>query len=336
MVVRSDRVGDVVLSTPLIRALRKHFPDGYIAAMVRPHTAPVLAHNPHLDTLILDDYEAKDKGWKGFFKKMMEVRKHQFDTALMLLPTMRMAWMLFGAGIKKRIGVGHKIYEMLTFMQTVSRNKYNPVRHEADYCMDLGRAIGVKSEDLKPEVFLTDEEKNRGMAILKKRGISPNQIIVGINPGSGRSAPNWTRSQYNQLIERLIRHADMAVVLTGSRDEQRICDRIHEEAGGKTFNLAGQPLRELMIVINHFHVLVSSSTGPMHIAAALGVPTVSIFCPLPACSPQLWGPVGNQHEILLPPESVCLDCDQKGKCDLSTIDVDRVYHAILNFIHDRI
>lgn len=335
LVIRPDRVGDVILATPLIRALRQRFPESYIAAMVRPHTAAVLDHNPHLDTVILDDFEGCDKGYRGFIRKVKELRNHRFDTALMLLPTQRIAWMLFFAGILCRIGVGHKIYEMLTFMRTVSRSKYIPLRHEADYCMDLGRAMGVHNEDLNPEIFLTNEEKKRGLTILKNCGIPAGKIIIGINPGSGKSAPNWSWKMYGQLANMMVRDPDIAVVLTGSQEEKPLCDFINRELYGKGYNLAGGNLKELMTLICHFDVLVSSSTGPMHIAAALQVPTVSIFCPLPACSPQLWGPQGNRCIVLLPQNQFCLDCDEKIQCDLSGITPRQVYQAIESIVDQK-
>lgn len=98
------------------------------------------------------------------------------------------------------------------------------------------------------------------------------------------------------------------------------------------------PLRKLILYISRFDVLVSSSTGPMHIASALKVPTVSMFCPLPACSPQLWGPLGNKHEIILPPESYCkINCP--GDPHICTFDggieTDDVLKSILKILKTR-
>jgi heptosyltransferase-2 len=92
-----------------------------------------------------------------------------------------------------------------------------------------------------------------------------------------------------------------------------------------------RPLRELMSVLSHLHCLVSSSTGPMHVAAALRVPTVSLFCPIPACSPQLWGPRGNRAQIVLPPEGSCAArCPGDPKvCRFEEIEPETVVEAIL-------
>ncbi len=171
LIVRTDRIGDVVLATPLIRALRRSFPDAYLAALVRPYTRDVLLHNPHLNDLLVDDPERDHAGRTGFWKQVRMLRSQRFDTALLLLPTERLAWMLFLAGIRRRIGVGTRLYQVLTFMRTVSRHKYVPLRHEADYCLDLGRAIGATDDGLRAEVFVTEEERKRASAILGQRGI---------------------------------------------------------------------------------------------------------------------------------------------------------------------
>lgn len=191
LIVRTDRIGDVVLATPLIRAIRQTYPAAFIAVMVRPYTVSLLEENPSIDEIIVDDIDGKHKGRKGFWKQAAALRKRRFDTALLLLPTERAAWMLLCAGIRSRIGVGHKLYEMLTLMRTVSRHHYIPLRHEADYCLDLGRAIGVRSNDLSTEIFLTEKERVNAWKLLETLGVDhPNFVsvgrtIIGINPGAG-------------------------------------------------------------------------------------------------------------------------------------------------------
>jgi ADP-heptose:LPS heptosyltransferase len=308
LVVRTDRVGDVVLSTPLIRALRTTFHDAYLAALVRPYTRDVLLHNPHLDEILIDDPDGAHAGRAGFRSQVGMLRSKKFDTALLLLPTERMAWMLFAAGIRTRIGVGTKLYEVLTLMRTVSRHKYIPLRHEADYCLDLGRAIGVRSNDLTTELFLTEDE--RGAAASRLRGPGAGEagsLLVGIHPGSGRSAPNWRIERYVELAAAILeRHPSARVIVTGSETEWEFSRAFGTLKSDRISDLVGTlTLRELMAVISHYSLLVSASTGPMHIAAGLGVPTVSLFCPLTACSPRLWGPQGNRSEVLLPSEGYC-------------------------------
>ncbi len=318
LVVRPDRIGDVALATPVIRALRRHFPDAHLAALVRPATEPVLRHNPHLNEILVDDMHGAHAGRAGFRDRLRMLRAQRFDTALMLLPTERHAWMTFLAGIRTRIGVGTKLYQVLTFTRTVSRNKYVPLRHEADYCMDLARAIGVASDDLALEIVATDDDRAAARAVLAAAGRRAGAPLVILHPENGKSAPNWDPAEYVALA-RLLRtthpDVDVAVMMAPSNNAMRavFAPLAHEgvllpDEG----NVPGLPpgrtidgLRLVIGLIAEATVTVSSSTGPMHLAAGLGVPTVNLFCPLTACSPKLWGPMGNRSEILLPSDDYC-------------------------------
>ncbi len=334
LIIRPDRVGDVVLATPLIRETRKTFPDSFIAAMVRPQTKDILLNNPNVDEIIVDDYEGADKGWKGFLRQVLKLRKYKFNIALHLLPTQRHAWMTFFAGIKTRVNVGIRLYSILTFMKHVSRNKYIPLRHEADYSLDLGRKIGVKSTNIEPEIFLSDDEINLSKKLVPKNN---DEIIIGINPLCGKSAPNWKIEKYVELVHKILDELPNAKIYVNLFNEPEANEKFKGFNGNERVNLINPTsLRELILYISRFDLLVSSSTGPMHIASALKIPTVSMLCPLPACSPKLWGPIGNKHEIILPPEDYC-----KAKCPgdphICTFDrgieVDDVMNAILKILN---
>jgi ADP-heptose:LPS heptosyltransferase len=315
--------------------LRRTLPNAFIAAMVRPYTKDILLGNPNLNGIIEDDYEGEHKGSKGFWRQVGRLKAHKFDTALLLLPTERAAWMLFFAGIKHRITTSMRLYTVLTGMRSVLRHKYNPIRHEADYCLDLGRKIGVHVDDLSTEVFLSEEEKKEGKRILLSHGVKDTDRLLGIHPGSGRSSPNWPVDRYAELAARFINRVGLKIVVTGGKNETHFWSCFERLRSENLINLIGSlTLRQLMATISHYDCLFSASTGPMHIAAALKVPTVSLFTPLPACSPELWGPKGNLSEVLLPPEGFCqLKCEiDPKKCTLGAIEVESAYRAVLKFL----
>ena len=311
LVVRTDRIGDVVLATPLIRALRESFPEAYIAALVHPYTRDVLLHNPHLNSILVDDGEREHHGMRGFWNQIRALRKHRFDTALLLLPTERLAWMLFAAGIRTRVSVGLKLYQVLTFMKTVSRHKYDPLHHEADYCLDLGRVIGIQSGNLACEVVITENERIAGGAILhragfpRKNGTHTPRLII-IHPGTGRSSPNWKVEHYATLTKMCLADPNLWIVVTGNSQEMEFSPAFEALDSPRVINLIGRlTIREMLGVMSWSSLVVSASTGPMHLAAGLGIPTLSMFCRMSACSVQLWGPLGNRSEIVLPPVSYC-------------------------------
>lgn len=332
LVVRTDRIGDVVLATPLIRALRQTYPNSFIAAMVRRYTRDILLNNPHLNEIFEDDYEGEHAGRNGFWSQVKRLKGYRFDTALLLLPTERAAWMLFFAGIPYRVTNGIRLYTVLTGMRSVSRHKYNPLRHEADYCLDLGRRIGTRSDDLSTEIFLSPTEKEEGRKILESHGVKTEDRVLGIHPGSGRSSPNWRVERYAELVVRFITIPNLKIIITGSNNEVHFWSHFERLRSGNIINLIGRlTLRQLMSTMSHYDCLFSPSTGPMHIATALKVPTVSLFTRLPACSPTLWGPRGNKSTILLPPESFCQrECEiDPKKCTLGAIEVESAFQAVV-------
>jgi heptosyltransferase-2 len=300
-VVRPDRIGDVVLITPLVRALRKQFPNGSIGVLVRPYAADVLRNNPHVDTILLDDPQGQHAGPAGLLQQVRRIRQQRFDTALMPLPSSRHAWLCFLAGIRQRLATSRKLYNRLTLTRCIRRNTQTTRKHEADYCLDLARAIGVPDDGLHTEMFLTDDE-----VALAHESLGAGNL-VGIHASSGGSAPNWPVAHYVALAEHILDMADdIRIVLTGGAEDAALGAAFARLPATRVINLIGQPsLRRTAAIIARLRVFVSASTGPMHMAGALRVPTVSMFCPLPACAPALWGPLGNEAAIVLPPDGYC-------------------------------
>jgi ADP-heptose:LPS heptosyltransferase len=331
LIIRPDRIGDVVLTTPLIRAVKESFPDSYVGVMVNSVSGVLLRNNPHIDILITDDPATTDSGKSGFWKQVKKLRALNFDTGLMPLPRERHAWMMFLAGIQRRIGVGGKLYQIITGTKTVSRNKYIPLRHEADYVMDLGRKIGILNDDITPELFLTDTERTQAQQILVKAGFDLKKPIIGINPSSNKSVPNWEPLRYAELIKSFPSDYQCFINI-GIKNEE--LEKHFEQFKQKHLVYSGSDLRELIALCSYCSMLVSSSTGTQHIAAALKVPTVTLFCPLTACSPKLWGSLGNRSESILPPHGYCQGrCPGDPKiCPLAEIEIQSVAERIFTVI----
>ncbi len=296
LIMRPDRIGDVVLSTAIPREIKRTFPDSFVALYLRSYTKDIYLNNPFVDKIIVNDYQGNKIS--DFFEKVKELRKYKFTHALMLLPTEYNNWLIFFAGIKNRIGVGHKFYQFISGAKSVSRNKYIPLRHEADYCMDLARKIGVETENLDTEIHLTEEEIKKTNEI-RANLLGDKKKLIGIHFSSGNSAPNWKEEKYIELINLLSQDKDIQILIT----DNVVLGSL------KKLNIASpnenKNLRESILNISVLDYLISASTGPMHIAAAVRVKTISVFCPLTACSPKLWGPMGNESEIILPSENYC-------------------------------
>jgi len=331
LVTRIDRIGDVVLSTPIPREIKKAHPDSFVSVFVRKYTKDSYLNNPHVDEIIIYDEDDRSSS-KSFWQLVSEVRRSKFTYAFMLLPNERLNWILFFSGIPTRIGVGHKLYQFLSFSKYVDRKKYIPLRHEADYCLDMIRKIGIQPKSMDPEIFLSSEEIIKRDVINKK--LAPKgEFLIGINTTSGKSSPNLTVEEYKKLIVRLSEESNIRVIVTDNNPPVEIknIERV-------IYPNIGLSLRGSIINFSALDVLISASTGPMHICAALKVSTISMFCPLPACSPKLWGPIGNKSEIILPEENYCSTvcpgdphiCDFSGK---GGIDSEKVFERVKSFIN---
>jgi heptosyltransferase III len=341
LVIRPDRIGDVAVSTPVYRALRQRFPDAFLAVLLRPSTAAVLQGNPRLDAILIDDYEHEHAGRSGFINRLRMLRSYRFDTALMLLPSERHAWMTFLAGIPFRVGVGRKLYQTLTWTRYVSRNKYIPLRHEADYCLDLARRIGADADDISLELFLDDAERSAAHETLRSLGRKAEFPLIGLHPESGGSAPNWPSKQYVELAALLLeQYPDIQILPMLTEQSAAMLSEFTRLDPDRIIALpAENHLRRLMTYIDACNLTVSASTGPMHLAAGLGVATVNLFCPIPVCSPELWGPRGNRAEIILPSAEYCgtLCPGDPKRCTFEGgIDAARVAAAVLRLLKDNI
>jgi len=327
LIIRPDRIGDVVLSTPIPREIKKNYPESYIAVLVRDYTKDVYLNNPYVDKIITLD-ETKNK---SVLKEIKRLRDFNFSHALMLLPTERLNWVLFLSGIKCRIGVGYKFFQFVTNEKSVYRNKYIPVRHEADYCLDMVRKLDINSFSFIPEIFLNDEETELREKI--RESFAPNgELLLGINASSGNSAPNMKTSEYKKLIEKLLLLKNIKVIVTDSEPPHEL-----KNIEGVTYPNLNKILREAIINFSALDLLISASTGPMHIAAALKVKTISLFCPTTACSPELWGPLGNNSLIILPIPNyhgVVCSGDPKNCFFEGTggIDAEKVFDKVKEFI----
>jgi len=276
----------------MIREIRKTYPDSFIATLSNPNSNDVLINNPHLDLLLTDDLKRE-----SFRKVTKQIRASKFTDGLLVLPTERAAYQMLLAGIKNRIGVGKKLYEVITFMKSVSRNKYNPLRHESDYCMDLARAIGVNSDNLTPEIFITEKEKIYGMEILSKLTVSENDYKIIIHTGSGKSSGNWSENKYLNLItEILIKKNNARIILTAKEMSGSFRESIQSLNDSRIViadsNISR--LRDLICIIANSDLLIAASTGPLHLASALNIKTIGLFCHRRMNCAELWGAKGSK------------------------------------------
>jgi ADP-heptose:LPS heptosyltransferase len=305
LIVRTDRVGDVVMITPMVRELKKTFPDSFIATLTQPNTTAILKNNPYIDLMITDDLKKE-----SYRKVIGEIKKYKFTDGLLVLPTERAAYQMFRAGVKNRIGVGRKLYEIITFMKSVSRNNYIPLRHEADYCMDLARKIGVVSDNIQPEIFVTEGEKEWTENFYDDCCIREDTFKIILHTGSKNSAPNWREEKYFELLKGIVKKfpdENYVIMLSAlemtdgfRKDVKDLNDDRIIDVSHKITNL-----RELIKVISGIDLMLCSSTGPIHLADALNIKCIGIHCYRNVSCAKHWGVINNKSVNLEVKKQYC-------------------------------
>jgi len=328
LIVRTDRIGDVVLTLPMIPVLRAHVPLCRISMLVRCYTSELIAGTTGLDQIIhYDDGEAR----KGFWKMLGELRKQRFDLAVVSHPRFRIALLLFLAGIPKRIGSGYRWYSLL-FSQKVFEHRKTAEKHEAEYNLSLLRAIGCDAREV-PRVFLSipDAAREKALCELKNIGISESERFVVLHPGSGGSARDWSPERFGDLARRLVGEG-MNVVVSGDRNERLLVESVVQRSQGTAKAIIGRfNLKELAAFLALSKAFVSNSTGPLHIAAAVGTPVVAMYPPIRECSPNRWGPLTEKKVVFVADNTLCPRC-KGGPCQgndcMDQITVDDVCSAV--------
>jgi len=294
LIVRTDRVGDVVMITAIPREIKKVYPDAFVATLTQPNTAKILENNPYIDEIITDDL-AKDSFWK-IVKKIKSLK---FDYGLLVHPTERAAFQMFWGRVKQRIGVGRILYEVITLMKSVSRNNYTPLRHEADYCMDLARKIGVKTNNYQPEIFISESERKEIIDYLKSKNIPDNAYRIIFHSGSKNSAPNWSEDKYFELLGKILNKypdKNFVILLTAYEMSDEFKSRVAGLNDKRILDVSNDidNLRKLIKIISVSDLMLCSSTGPIHLADALNIKCVGIHCNRPMNCVKHWGVINSK------------------------------------------
>ncbi len=315
--LRHDRIGDMVLSTAALKALREGYPHAKVTVLASKSNHEILMHNPNIDEILV---------YNGILWFIREIRPRGYDLVIdsFLTYELRQAFMTCLAGGKYRIGfeeAGREIFFNIRGPAT------SPPKRMVDYLLDLAELAGGKRDGCKPEVFLSDTEIQWANEALAEKGISANELIIGIHPGAHYPSQRWPAKKFGELARRILDQGEAKVILLGSRDEQTLLDEVEEIAGERVQSFSRLRLRELMALISKCDLFICNNSGPLHIASALKVPTVSMMGP--TITP-LWLPYG-ENNVVLNKRLSCSPCNRaicKGHECMESITVDEVFEAV--------
>ncbi|WP_157895282.1 glycosyltransferase family 9 protein [Verrucomicrobium sp. GAS474] len=287
----------------MIRALSQ---GGYAVDILFPAAfLDLFASNPHIEKAM-----PLDISWRSRVLRLAAtLREGKYD--LLLLPNaspwqVTLAGLL--SGIPKRMAMWGGIWGRLAGYRCLRSGIESAPRPYAEILLDMARALDIPIGHAKPEIFSTHKRKSLG-----------GSLRVGIHLGAGGSACNLAPSAYAELASFILTETDWEIVLTGTKDEQRLLETWPHtlRSSIRVRNVMGGALEDLCREITSLDLLIISSTGPLHIAAALEVPTLSPFCSRPGLSPLVWGNQNENGSALVSPLDLCRCVGSGCYCDFS-------------------
>ncbi len=325
LICRTDAIGDALLTLPLVTALKRAWPYARITFLASEYAAGMIERQTGVDEVWTYSALGEHRGWAGRRELSRRIFQARFDAAFLVFPDPRISWAVFSAGVPQRIGTGRRWWSFL-YTHPVRISRARGGRHEADFNLDLVRALGVAAELTPTSLRVWPEAERWAQVYLQNKGSVPATQWIAVHPGGRGSAANWPLTQYRGLVQQLVRWPQTRVLLTGSMSEQRA---LHEVAEGCEVPpvILDEPvtLPQLAALLARMKVVVSGNTGPMHIAAGVGTPTVSFFPPAGVTGPERWSPLGNRQVLLSPPVT-------DAGVNMQAIPVDRAAAAVLEIL----
>jgi heptosyltransferase-3 len=296
IIIRPDRLGDLILSLPVAQALKEKYPDCHISYLAAPGPAAIAPLVGYVDSWIID------KGQNGrltVFELARSLRQGGFDHLIELKPSWRSAVAGFLARIPVRIGTARRFYSFF-YNKRLNLHRRSSGRHQTDLDLAMLKPMAIDSAGHLPRLSLPDDFKKD---IEKLVGKSIKEYIV-IHPGSGGSAPNWPIENYRELAKLILKETD--VIITGLEADF--------DGFENCLNLTGKTnLPQLAAILDGARAFISGSTGPLHLADALGVKCISFFVNRADIGPVRWGPLRNLQNVIMPDTPSC-QCRDISAC----------------------
>jgi heptosyltransferase-2 len=337
LVRATNWVGDAVMSLPALRALRERFPQAQITILAKPWVADLYRREPFCDRLI--PFTARDMTAK--WRVARELRSHEFDCAILFQNAFEAAAIAFAAGIPERIGYARDGRSpLLTKAIAVPRAGEIP-RHERFYYLELLRRAGViddmSSARLKgatDAIRLEGAPAAREAGLLRFHELGLTDCVVGVSPGAAYgTAKRWLPERFADAANRVARELGASVAIFGSKDERELCEAVAAAINAPVKNFAGQTsLAEFIEMAAACRVYLTNDSGAMHIASALGVPTVAVFG---ATDDVATGPTGPLSRVVREAVecSPCLkrECPIDHRC-MTRVEASRVAEVALDLL----
>jgi len=328
LITRTDRIGDLVLTTSLFRALREKFPKAYLAALVFLEHREIVQGNPCLDAVILYDKKGSERGIVGQWRFSRKLRREKFDVVIHAHATNRMHLAAWLAGIPVRIGYDRRAPWALTRVHPY--NKKEGLKHEAEYLLELLEPLGV----LPPREIETFFPVPDGVVRSLESALLPYKVPsdlpwIILNPSASDVTKMWPAERFAELVTRIGKAHACVFLAIGTTKDGPLIEKMKQNTSVPVFDLSGQlSLGMLGALLKRAALLVSNDSGPVHIASAVGTPVVSIFGRYePGLGPLRWRPLGKNSRVVSKDISSIPKSERKFTY-IDDVAVEDVYTAV--------
>jgi heptosyltransferase-2 len=324
-------VGDSVLAIPAMKAVRARFPEAEITLLVRPWVSGVFKSAPFIDHLWS---EPRPSGLSDWMRITKSIRQNHFDMALLFPNSFESAAMIFLGRVPQRVGYAT---DGRRWLLTNSLKPSSEKRHQVHYYLDLAEAVSAEVAQPSIAIEATAEERTQAARLLASEGIAPDRRYLVLNPGAAYgSAKRWGEEGFAEAGDTLAAELDIDVAIVGSQVERSIAESIQKQMRSRVAVLNGKTSLETLIgVIANASLVLTNDSGPMHIAAALGVPTVAVFG---STDHVVTGPWGPRARVVREPVdcSPCMlrECPIDHRC-MTRVSASAVCTAAREVLHER-
>ena len=310
LVIKLKQPGDVLVSTPVIGALKEAWPECHLTYLVPKGTEAMVADHPGLDDLMVVD--RRGATWGETWRFVRKLRQARFDLVMELSGGDRGAIYSFLTGAQERLGFAHPRQPFwqrhACFTRLLPRP---PVKmHLVDQNLAAVRALGINPEHPRLQFFWDSQVEQQVSDLLASVGLAKRPFVV-MHPGAGWRFKCWTPTGYARVIEAFEKEWGLPVVLTGTKaaHEQDLLATLLQECRANPINLLGcLSLKELGALIARARLFFGMDSAPMHLAAAVNTPAVALFGPSGVFN---WGPWGEGH-LVIKKDWDCLPCGRDG------------------------
>ncbi len=305
LIIRTDLMGDVILSLPAVHALRRAYPTAQLDMMVLPANVSVIACDPAVTRAVTYDPNIWRRpnafltpaSYRAFLRLIGDLRAAHYDLCVSLAGDWASVF-AFLSGAERRVGYRGEAYPFF-MTDPVPGRRYRIRQHEVDYIAGLARAAGgvIEGEQREPRLAISEQARAEVKALLAASGISDGDVLIAVHAGATNGvAKRWPVPHWAALADRLIGELGAKVVLTGAPGDAEITKGVASQMRQTPLDFAGKTtIPQLAALLERCNLVISGDSGPLHMAGAVGTPVVALHGPT---APELSGPVGKEATVL--------------------------------------